>query len=116
MSNILEDVKKYVGIHQDSDVFDDQLLININTVMLALNQFGIGPQTPFKATNESTWDELLGDVPENGIVEYVCMRVRMLFDPPTNTYTMQALENSISEFEWRILFDADNRNREEGAE
>lgn len=114
MDSILETVKAYLGIHSDETAFDNQIVTHINSTFLILNQFGVGPKDPYKITGSTeTWSDLLGDVPDNGIQDYVSMRVRMLFDPPTNSYVMDALKTQIDEYEWRILYDADNRNREE---
>lgn len=108
MDSILDSVKSYLGIPLDSNAFDNDVIMSINAIMFVLNQFGIGPSEPFVVENSSqTWSDLLGDEKVGSVRQYVNMRVRMLFDPPTNNQVMDALKGSIDEFEWRILVDVD---------
>lgn len=108
MDSILDSVKSYLGIATDDSAFDSDILMAINAVMVVLNQFGIGPESPYVVDGSSqTWTNLLGDKPIGGVREYVNMRVRMLFDPPTSPYVKQALEDQKNEFEWRILAEVD---------
>lgn len=113
MDSILNSVKSYVGILSEDTSFDTDILMDINSVLWALPQLGIGPETPFVVQDSSsTWQDLLGEDPVGGAREYVSMRVRMLFDPPTNTYVMQALKDQIAEFEWRLIAGADKKEYE----
>ena len=114
MDSILDSVKSYLGIPIDSDAFDTDIIMSINAIMVVLNQFGIGPSEPFVVEdNTSTWADLLGEGDVGGVRQYVLMRVRLLFDPPTNNQVMEALKNSIDEFEWRILAEADRKASDE---
>lgn len=114
MESILESVKSYLGVMSDTEAYDTDILMSINAIMVVLNQFGIGPKNAFVVTGSSqTWSDLLGEDPIGGVVEYVCMRVRLLFDPPSNNQIMAALKEQISEFEWRILAEADRKALEE---
>lgn len=36
------------------------------------------------------------------VKSYMACKVRMLFDPPTSSATMQALQNMCNELEWRL--------------
>lgn len=112
MAGILSDVKDYVGLQETDTAFDSELLMGINAVMFVLNQYGVGPEEPFIATSASTWEDFVGDDPVGGIKEYVNMRVKLLFDPPSNTYLAQALNEQIKEFEWRISVEADSKEVE----
>lgn len=111
MDSILKSVKSYLGISLDDDAFDTDILMAINAVMTILYQMGIGPtNAPFVVTSASQkWSALLGSDPIGGVREYVCMRVRLLFDPPTNTYVVQALNDQADEFEWRLIAEADKK-------
>lgn len=113
MDSILNSVKSYLGIQVEDTSFDTDILMALNSVLAVLPQFGIGPSSPFVVADETnTWQDLLGEDPIGGVRAYVNMRVRMLFDPPTNTYIMQALKDQIAEFEWRIIADADKKEYE----
>lgn len=108
IDSILLSVKSYLGIQPDDTAFDSDIIMAINAVMVVLNQLGVGPSSPFVVEDDSsTWDELLGDDPIGGVREYTNMRVKLLFDPPTNTYVVQALNDQIDEFEWRIIAEVD---------
>lgn len=118
MDSILNSVKAYLGISEDDEAFDTDILMAINAVMTVLYQMGIGPaDAPFVVTNTlQTWRSLLGSDPIGGVREFVCMRVRLLFDPPTNTYVVQALNDQADEFEWRLIAEADKKAYEEVAD
>lgn len=110
MDSILNSVKSYLGLLGTDSAFDSDVLMAINAVMVVLNQLGVGPSVPFVVDDESsTWTDLLGEDSVGGIREYVCMRVKLLFDPPTNTYVVQALNDQIDEFEWRIIAEVDKK-------
>ena len=38
---------------------------------------------------------------------YMYQKVRLIFDPPTSSAAVTAMEKSISEFEWRINAEVD---------
>lgn len=114
MDSILDSVKAYLGISEDDEAFDSDIIMAINAVLVILHQFGIGPDDVYSITDSSsTWTEFLEDDPIGGVREYVNMRVRILFDPPANNQVMAALKEQIDEFGWRILADADKKASEE---
>lgn len=116
--SILNSTKKLLGIFSSVDAFDTELILHINSVLSALVQMGIGPSEGYAITNaENTWSEFLGnDKRLESVKTYVFMRVRLLFDPPSNSSVIQAYENQIKEFEWRnyIVKDTDRINSEKG--
>lgn len=112
--SILNSVKRYCGIDETDTAFDAELVMNINAVMYVLTQLGVGPSTPYVVSDASqTWQDLMGTDPVGAVREYVQMRVRLLFDPPTNPQVMEAFKGQIDEFEWRILCDVDAKDAKE---
>lgn len=110
MDSILDSVKKFCGVLPEHKEFDAEILMAINSVMFTLSQLGVGPSEPFIVEDEyQTWDELLGSDPVGGVRAYVNIRSRMLFDPPTNTYVKQALDDEAKELEWRIIAEVDKK-------
>lgn len=109
--SILNNVKAYLGISEDDDAFDPDIIMAINAVMMVLFQYGVGPSdSPFVVEDDSaTWTDFLGNAPIGGIRQYVNMRTRLLFDPPANNQLMGALKEQIEEFEVRIMYDVDKR-------
>lgn len=107
MDSILTSIKKLLGITEDCNSFDGDLILHINTVLAALNQLGVG--NGFSITGDKeTWTELLGnDSRLNLVKSYVHLRVKSLFDPPLSSSVSDSIERNIKELEWRILVVAD---------
>lgn len=114
--SILETVAKAVGIREGYDHFNDELIMHINTVLMGLRQIGVGPAEPFLiADSTSTWSNFLGDDKNfEAVKTYVCLRVRMLFDPPTSSTLADAMKNQIAEWEWRLNLEYECNKQKEG--
>lgn len=110
IASILTSIKKVLGLPPEHTAFDEDVIIHINSVFSTLQQLGVGPAEGFMIEDNSvTWDAFLGGDPVlNNVKSYVYLRVRMLFDPPSNSFTQTAMEKQITELEWRI-----NVNREQ---
>ena len=102
--SILNSTKKILGIDSDYDAFDPDIMMHINSVFSTLNQLGIGPEDGFAIEDDvATWDTFLGgDLRLNSVKSYVYLRVRLLFDPPTVSYLVEAMKQQVQEFEWRL--------------
>lgn len=102
--SILNTTKKLLGIAEENTEFDLDIILHINSVFTILTQLGVGPNKGFFVTdNSATWSDF---IPEGEMMEavksYMGCKVRMLFDPPTSSATMQALQNMCNELEWRL--------------
>lgn len=116
--SILGSVKGTLGIPVEYEYFDQQILFNINTVLATLPQLGVGPKNGFIVEDDTqTWFDLIGDTPlKNRLLHvrsYVALRVRLLFDPPTSSGAIDAIERQLKEIEWRITVAEDPSEREE---
>lgn len=105
--SILESVKGTLGIPEMYQHFDQQILFHLNSVLAILPQLGVGPKEGFVVCNDlETWRDLIGDVTDPNrflyVKSYVCLRVRLLFDPPTSSGGVEAMERQMRELEWRI--------------
>ena len=61
-NSILNDIKKLLGIAPDYTNFDTDIIININSVFMILNQLGVGPKEGFKITGANeTWDNYIDE-------------------------------------------------------
>ena len=103
--SILLTIKKMLGISEEYHAFDIDVITNINAVFLTLNQLGVGPILPYAITgDEETWQDFLGEQYDYlaGVQTYVYQRVRLMFDPPTNSFLVDAMRKSCDEFEWRF--------------
>lgn len=108
-NSILNDIKKLLGIGEDYDVFDTDIIIHINSVFMVLNQLGVGPETPFSITGK---DEVWSDFTDESInfqalKSYIYIRVKKLFDPPTSSFVLESLTNMEKEYEWRLNIQAE---------
>lgn len=115
---ILTSVKKVLGIEPDVDVFDEALTLNVNTALSILNQLGVGPKEGlYISENDMTWLDLIGhDRLLSMVKTYVCQKVRLLFDPPSSSALLDAMERSLKELEWRILAVTDTQPEDEPEE
>ena len=106
---ILSSVKHSLGITDEYTHFDQDVVMHINSVLSTLYQLGIGPVRGWQiSTGEETWTDLLaGDPRINFVKTYVCLRVRMLFDPPTAGPVIEAYKREIDELTWRITVAVD---------
>lgn len=109
MDSILTSIKKMLGIREDYEHFDQDIIIHINSVFLVLNQLGVGPKEPYSITGpDETWaDFFLDGSTINLVKSYVYLKVRLIFDPPTTGVLHEAMERQIQEFEWRLNVQAE---------
>lgn len=109
MDSVLLSVKKMIGVPKDYNVFDMDIIIHINTVFDALNQMGVGPEEGFSISDDSTeWSEFMTYGKNSEMVKsYMYLKVRMLFDPPSNSNLSNVIGEQIKEYEWRLLIFAD---------
>lgn len=109
--SILNSIKKYLGVDPEYTEFDDSIILAINTVLAALVQMGIGPQeTGYAITGAANvWSEFIETNKKlNMIITYVCMRVKLIFDPPQNSTLINSMNEQIREFEWRAYTEKGN--------
>lgn len=102
--SILTSIKKLLGITEDYSQFDADIIMHINSVFSTLMQIGIGPKSGFAITGEQeTWNDFIGDnKKQQSVISYVYLKVRLLFDPPSSSVLVSAINEQIKEFEWRL--------------
>lgn len=105
MESILTSIKKLLGISEEYTHFDNDIIMHINTVLMVLNQLGIGPEEGFLIFDKSAmWNDFISSDNKNlhAIKTYVYLKVKLLFDPPLSSAVMEATNRLISELEWRL--------------
>lgn len=102
--SILTSTKKVLGLQESYEVFDQDILMHINAAFSTMNQLGVGPLNGYYIEDkEATWSELNLPVNQASMVRsYVFLKVRLLFDPPSTSYLIEAAERQVKEFEWRL--------------
>lgn len=115
MNSILDSIKKILGMDSDYTAFDTDIILAINTAFFTLWQLGVGPQdSPFSISgSESTWDEVVDEGKIEMYKSYIGLRVRLLFDPPTSSFLVEAINAQIKEYEWRMICGMDEYNCKE---
>lgn len=102
---ILPYIKKMLGLNEDYYPFDQEIVAQINTVFLTLNQLGVGRKN-FQITlyKNETWEDFIGDAENmNAVKSYVWTKVKMAFDPPASSVLMDSLKRIAEELEFRLM-------------
>lgn len=102
--SILNTIKKLLGILPDDHAFDEDIIVHINSVLMFLQQLGVGPDTVFSIDDDSAvWSDLLTDPNMYSATKtYIYLRVRLAFDPPSTSFVLDAIKTQIQEYEWRL--------------
>jgi len=115
--SILKSTKKVLGVAEGDDTFDLDIITHINTAFSIIHDLGVGPVSGFVIEgDEEVWEDFFPqeDDPEklkvwmSKVKAVVHLRARLLFDPPTIAYLLDAHKAQLQEAEWRL-----NVNREE---
>lgn len=109
MDSILLSTKKQIGIDPEYDAFDADIIMDINSVFMILNQMGVGPKKAYSITDKNnSWEEFLGErVDLEAVKTYLPLRVKVMFDTITSSVQMEALNNIIKELELRMYMASD---------
>ena len=93
-----------MGIEEEYTHFDQDIIMNINSALLSLNQIGIGSPTGFTISTSATkWSDLLGDRKDLESVKlYIYLKTRVTFDPPSSSFLLESINKQIAELEWRL--------------
>lgn len=114
MESILNSIKQMLGITAEQTDFDDEIIIDINTTLNILHQIGIGKKGYSISGPKETWSDFLPEIQDTMMVKtFVYMKVKLMFDPPLNATVIGSMEKQLSELEFRLL---ENHNDKEEAE
>lgn len=112
--SILSSVKKLIGISEEDESFDLDIMLNINAASSTLYQLGV-LKKPFTVTSkEDTYDDLIPGGTEdvvNQIKMYYVYKTRLGFDSSTLSGTViEVIKEMIREAEYRLMisFNPDN--------
>jgi hypothetical protein len=104
MDSILNSVKKALGLPPDYTAFDPELIMHINSALSTVTQLGVGPEEGFSIEDsDDTWSDFFEPDPRLDLVKtYVYLKVKLVFDPPANSFVVTSLEKQAEELGWRI--------------
>lgn len=109
-NSILTSVKKVLGMTEDYEAFDQDIIMAINNELAVLSQLGIGSDEAFYIEDKTAeWSDFVQDSVLAGIVpQYVAIKVRLTFDPPQSSFVLQALKDQAEELQFRLMVRGDN--------
>lgn len=111
MESILTSIKKLLGIAEEYEHFDPDIIMHINSVFMTLTQLGVGPSEGFVIEDDtSVWTDFIPEVGKfEAIKSYMHLKVKLLFDPPQSSAVIESMNRMISEFEWRLKVAAESK-------
>ena len=117
---ILTSIKQMLGLQEDYTPFDREIVMHINSVLMILNQLGVGTEnfritlqqaplaegeTEVKYVSNETWNNFFGSGytgDKEAVKSYIYTKVKLLFDPPASGTLMESYKNLADEFEFRL--------------
>lgn len=103
--SILNDVKKLIGIAIANSDFDQDLIIDTNAVLFDMWQMGILVDDYSISDATKTWSEVLlnpDKIALNPLKTWTALKVKLIFDPPTSSILLEAIQENLKELQWRI--------------
>lgn len=103
-TTMLKYVKDYLG-YGDDEAFNSDILANINLSLSTMNQLGVGKV--IIAKDDTKWSEYIPDDVDIEhaylplIVNYTCLKTKVLFDPPAPT-TLNYMDRELQSLETRL--------------
>lgn len=100
--NVLNSVKKMIGVNLNDDYFDPELIIYINSILVIVYQLGITDSVK-EINSDTTWSEVIDQDEKrfNIVKSYIAQKVKMKFDTPSGS-VKDVLTEDIKEQEWRM--------------
>ena len=104
MESILTSIKKLLGIAEEYDQFDPDIIMHINSVFMILTQLGVGPAEGFSIEDDTAvWTDFIQDVKKlESVKTYIYLKVKLAFDPPLSSAVIESMNRLINELEWRL--------------
>ena len=101
--SILNSIKKLLGIASDYDAFDADVVLLINSALMALSQIGVGQIGFTISGTDETWSDFLSSRDDlEAAKNYVYLSTRLVFDPPSSGSVISSYEKLKEELEWRL--------------
>lgn len=106
--NILISIRQFLNIDADDENFDAILIPLINSAFNVLAQLGVIDEGIRMDDTEMTWEEVIGEnVDRELLKEYVAYRTKILFDPPSSSFVLEAMKQMVADDEWRLRAQAE---------
>lgn len=107
--SILGTIKDMLLGDQTETSFDTELIADINAAFSELIHAGVGPQDGFEINGSTeTWGQFTNSVTQLSLIKtYVYYKTKLMFSPPENSFTCEALSKRADEQYWRLFIMAD---------
>lgn len=102
---LLTEIKKQLCVGNDTTAFDDEIQSYISPILLTLNELGalsdeemtLLLQDPNLDINTIFKDDIRAVA-----ITYIGMKVKLIFDPPSTSFVLEAFNRQLEELEWRM--------------
>jgi len=103
--SILTSTKKNLGVGEADTAFDLDIITHINATFSIVNQIGVGPPGFSIEDDTANWVDLSLPVDQlSNLKTLMYVSVRLLFDPPTTSFNINAIEKQRDEFLTRLSY------------
>ena len=115
MDSILTSVKELLGMNEEYESFDNDVIIFTNATIAKLTFLGVGPSEGFRIKDSNdTWDDYLDEgVIRDLVKEYLQISVKLKFDPPASATILQAYQETLKNDEFYLTIGVEEVNRDE---
>lgn len=109
--SILDTIKDMILGDKNEKSFDVELIADINAAFSELTQGGIGPVEGFEINgNTEVWGDFVTNVSMLSLTKtYVYYKTKLVFSPPENSFTCDALNKRADEQYWRLYIMGDEQ-------
>lgn len=103
---IIDTICRMLGPADTYKHFAPTILVHINTAAGILSQNGIRPDEGFIITENTTWSDYIDEGHFAMVKDFIFIKTKIIFDPPANSFVLDALEQESKELLWRIESDS----------
>lgn len=109
---ILNVIKNFIGISTSDPHFDDEILMHINLIIAELAIVGTTDKVSI-CSKDTVWtDYLVKEVDIASIQTLIGMKVKMVFDPPANSFLVESYNKQIDKMEWLLTINKEGELNE----
>lgn len=117
IESILTSVKKFIGVAEEYEHFDPDIIMHINATFSDLYDLGVGPSEGFSISDKETlWTDFIPETLKtfNDVQRFIYLKVKLLFDPTSlSSAVLAAYEREIARLEWKLCARAESVDFEE---
>lgn len=105
--SILKGIKKDLGLDENYDAFDHDVLTQINSAFFTLYQLGLGPVDGFTVEGDAEkWVNFTGTgvnkMTVMAVHNFIYLSTRLVFDPPQFAHHLKAMQDQVQELTYRL--------------